>query len=322
MGYKKYLPYFILALSLVFSGCATRIDPFSNTPVTDSYAVGLLIVDSEVEIASLTNSVLGGNVYSYPIDGARSVMAYRLLVGSSFKVNRVQTLDGRFANLPEVNFKIEKSGIYYLGTLMSNQRSVLLVNRPIDVYLNLAKRKYTQLLANLQPVNFTWPKQNPLQTDPTISYVNSHAIQQWLAKSAGRGWNIGEIQPAQAFHSKCGVLEQRRIDAPDFLSFEDYIRFSLISELKASGKLDPKGETINGKITELEFSVASGSAHWLIGLKLSIGDQPLTYVQSKYPVKTSAFTACRQIEEAFPAAVQNALEDALKTPGFMSYLGK
>ncbi|HWV16116.1 MAG TPA: hypothetical protein VN030_11865 [Cellvibrio sp.] len=322
MGYKKYAQYFILSLSLVFSGCATRIDPFSNTPITDGYAVGLLIVDSEVEIASLANSVLGTNVYSYPIDGTKSVMAYRLLVGSSFKVNRVQTLDGRYANLPEVNFKIEKSGIYYLGTLMSNQRSVLLVNRPVDVYLNLAKRKYAQLLANLQPVNFAWPKQNPLQADPTISYANSNAIQQWLAKAVGRGLNIGEIQPVHAFHSKCGVLEQRKIDAPDFLSFEDYIRLSLISELKASAKLDPKGEMITGKITELEFSIATGSAHWLIGLEFSIGNQPLAYVQSKYPVKTSAFIACRQIEEAFPAAVQNALEEALKTPGFMSYLGK
>ena len=80
---------------------------------------------------------------------------------------------------------------------------------------------------------------------------------------------------------------------------------------------------IYGSLDSLEFSSVS-PAKWEIGFTLSSDKSEGYSVNTTYPFKTSfsAYSACKNVADAFGPAVQNLIKELINHPDFASLLGQ
>lgn len=101
-------------------------------------------------------------------------------------------------------------------------------------------------------------------------------------------------------------------------TFAEYIKDALQEELFNARVYDPDAATaINGEIRKLSFSSVA-PANWEITLKVS-SDKSAGYTESiKYEFNTSwtAYSACKNVADAFGPAVQQLLHKVVTNPGF------
>ena len=105
-------------------------------------------------------------------------------------------------------------------------------------------------------------------------------------------------------------------------SIPDYIKDALQEELFAANLYDTKANNIiEGSVENIEFSSVS-PASWKLSLKLSSKHHSGYTTSIKYPFETSwtAYSACKNVANAFGPAVQELIHDAVKNPEFKSLI--
>lgn len=135
-----------------------------------------------------------------------------------------------------------------------------------------------------------------------------------------RGISVGEFTGPKNFSAACRGAGP--IGTPDGISFEEYIRQALISELKIAGVHGDKSPavTLSGAVDNLEFSSTRGltGGSWDIGLRMKSSNGAGMVVSEHYDFSSgfAADTACKQTAEAFMPAVQNLIEKMVKNADF------
>lgn len=99
-----------------------------------------------------------------------------------------------------------------------------------------------------------------------------------------------------------------------------YIKDAFQEELFAAGVYAPNAPTvIDGTITVLSFSSVS-PANWNIAMAVKSNSSPGYTVSTKYEFGTSfiAYSACKNVADAFGPAVQELLKQVVSDPQFKS----
>lgn len=318
----------VVFFCFLMTSCVGRVaSPTDN--LSENEAVVIVIADSEVELYGLAYVNLLGSLFSYPINGKQTVMAYKKKVGDTFIVNQVATRDGRYAKIAERKLKITTKGVYYFGTIVSTSHAVSIIDKPVDSYLSIAHKKYASLIKNLQPVNFAWPDSDSIDlNDGKIDYINSMMAQRVLKLAKISGLKVGSVTLLKPYNAKCSVTDSIRIEPPNFLSFEEYFRLSLVSELVASGKFKSDADALNLKLSELKFSTGAGTGNgfWSVGVQIYVENKLIKSSDIKYPVKTDIFPIlfnsepCHQMKKVIPFFVQKVIADMITSSEMNEYL--
>jgi len=101
-----------------------------------------------------------------------------------------------------------------------------------------------------------------------------------------------------------------------------YIKDALQEELLMARAYDVRGTPIEGRIEELSFSSVS-PAYWQITMAVKSPVNNGYKVSVKYPSDTSfsAFSACKNVADAFGPAVQELLKQVVTNPQFPALPG-
>jgi hypothetical protein len=117
------------------------------------------------------------------------------------------------------------------------------------------------------------------------------------------------------------------IAPPDGLSFAEYVRRALESELKLAGVYDPNAPavTLGGRLDEATFSSANGSTSngfWDLALTLASSNGATLAARERYGFTPGylADSACKQTAEALVPAVQDLVAKLVGDPRFRSLL--
>ena len=150
-----------------------------------------------------------------------------------------------------------------------------------------------------------------------VSTANVISIQQTL-QSQGKKVSIGNIVTAAGVdeHLMCRMMGEVKV-APG-KTLPQYVKDAFQEELFAAQVYDPNAPTIiNGKITALSFSSVS-PANWIIEMEVSSSASPGYTVSIKYHYNTSwdAYSACKNVADAFGPAVQELLKQVVNHPQF------
>lgn len=103
-----------------------------------------------------------------------------------------------------------------------------------------------------------------------------------------------------------------------------YIQEALKTELFMAQAYDVNAEvTINGHLESLNFSSVS-PAKWDITFTVSSNKSDGYTVTTSYPFKTSfsAYSACKNVADAFGPAIQQLNSDIVNHPGFSELVGQ
>ena len=104
----------------------------------------------------------------------------------------------------------------------------------------------------------------------------------------------------------------------------EYIKEAMQTELFMAQVYDINASTkISGNLNSLKFSSAS-PARWEIDFSISSNKSEGYSVKTKFPFKTSysAYSACKNVADAFGPAVQQLIEDIISHPNFNELVGK
>ncbi len=304
---------------LLLSGCATSIGTYEQRPLSDGEAIVLIGVDSDIPFSEARYcSVIC--VAWYELGGRKEIMAFPASVGSTFRLNKIYSMDNRVAPLKGEELKVERRGIYYYGTIRGTYSKVGIQSTPDPRLLLAARRKYGTRFDNMEAVNFTWPD----AADDRylgIGYQDSPAVQTALRTYAGRRLQLTRVAPAAQFDPNC--RGGGSLSLPDFLPYEEYIRRAFNHELQAAQIYDEKPGTLvlTGAITELAFS-SMGESSWKIGLRIETPDgrTALANVIMPYKAAWAAASACPSAEDAVPNTVQKLIEVLVASPEFRALL--
>lgn len=102
----------------------------------------------------------------------------------------------------------------------------------------------------------------------------------------------------------------------------EYVKDAFQEELFAAHAYDPDAiTTINGRIEKLSFSSVS-PANWEVSLKVSSNRSPGYTESVNYAFDTSftAYSACKNVADAFGPAVQELLHRVVTSPQFLSLI--
>ena len=148
---------------------------------------------------------------------------------------------------------------------------------------------------------------------------NVISIQQTL-QSQGKKVSVGSITAASDVveNPVCRLMGPVKV-APG-KSLPEFIEEAFQEELFMAQAYDPKAPTvISGQVEALDFSSIS-PAHWEITMNVSSNTSSGYTVSIKYPFKTSwdAYSACRNVANAFGPAVQELLHEVVTHPQFVS----
>jgi hypothetical protein len=111
------------------------------------------------------------------------------------------------------------------------------------------------------------------------------------------------------------------IKTPDGEAFADFVRSSLVSELKIAGAYAPNAPVqLSGRLDNIDFSSVSGA--WNLGLTVSSSNGRSLSIAEKYGYTSSYFgeTACNQTAQALMPAVQDLLSKLVQAPEFPALL--
>ena len=146
---------------------------------------------------------------------------------------------------------------------------------------------------------------------------NVIAIQQSL-KAEDKTVSIGSIAMAPGVEESplCRLMGPVKV-APG-KSLPQYIKDAFQEELFTAGVYAPDAPTvIDGTITALSFSSIS-PANWTIAMAVESNQSPGYTVSTKYEFGTSwsAYSACKNVADAFGPAVQELLKQVVSNPQF------
>jgi len=156
---------------------------------------------------------------------------------------------------------------------------------------------------------------NSIPYDP--STANVITIQNTLRKE-GKKVNIGSITLAPGVDESPMCRLNGPIKVAPGKSLTQYIEEAFQEELFMAGVYDVNaGNTIDGTIEKLEFSSVS-PASWDITMSVKSNTSSGYRVSVHYPFDTSwtAYSACRNVANAFGPAVQSLLREVVTHPGF------
>jgi hypothetical protein len=111
------------------------------------------------------------------------------------------------------------------------------------------------------------------------------------------------------------------IKTPDGETFADFVRTSLVSELKIAGVYAAGSPVqLTGRLDNIDFSSVSGA--WNLGLTVQSSNGRSLSIAEKYEYSSSYFgeTACNQTAQALMPAVQDLLGKLVQAPSFPSLL--
>ncbi len=149
------------------------------------------------------------------------------------------------------------------------------------------------------------------------STTNVITIQQSL-KAQGKKVSIGSVSMAPGVDDSplCRLMGPVKV-APGKTPAQ-YINDAFQEELFAAGVYAPNAETvIDGTITSLSFSSVS-PASWNIAMAVKSNSSPGYTVSTNYEFGTSftAYSACKNVADAFGPAVQELLKQVVSNPQF------
>ncbi len=141
-----------------------------------------------------------------------------------------------------------------------------------------------------------------------------------LLKSIGsKNVNIGSFTEYPEIDYYCRMAGT--VEPPDNMTFAAYIEKAFIDELKTTGIYNETAQpVITGKIHALAFSSrkVTGGGTWDIVIELisSNGKTMTCSEHYEFEVGFNPVTACKQVAEAFPSAVQKLIGKVIKAPEF------
>lgn len=151
------------------------------------------------------------------------------------------------------------------------------------------------------------------------STSNVIAIQQSL-QVQGKKVSIGNIQMAPGVEESllCRLMGPVKVSPGKSLS--QYIEDAFQEELFMAQVYQPNAPaTIEGRVESISFSSVS-PANWEIALSVRSNVSPGYTVKTKYVFDTSfsAYSACKNVADAFAPAVQDLLKAVVTNPQFSS----
>lgn len=313
---KILLANVLIFLVMVLSGCATSINTYDKKPISEKQAIVLVGVDSDIRFLEARNCSVICTAW-YQLGGRKEIMAYPVNVGSTFKLNSIYTMDNRVAPLDGHELKLDQSGVYYYGTIISTYSKVGIISEQNPRLLLAAKRKYGNRFDNLKAVNFSWPNASDDQ-HLGISYQNSNKTQETLISLKDARLHLAKVTLVAKFHPSC--RSGAALSLPDFLPYEEYIQRAFNQELNAAQIHDTNASTqLTGAVTELAFSSAGRGAHWKMGLRIDTPDGRTASAKVAVPFKATLLdggSACSSAEDAVPNTVQKLIETLVESPEF------
>jgi hypothetical protein len=307
------------ALALLLGGCASSLDPYSTERVPADRVMVLLGVDSTIPFDKVEqcDALLCGH---YSLGGRREVMAYAARVGSTFRIDKIYTLDNRFARLEGPELIVDKRGIYYYGTLVATNVSVGITEGAPPGLLHAARRKYGNRFDALKPMNFAWP--DPATDDLGLGYENSEQVQAALRPLAGKRVHVSDMKLEARFNRFCQAWTA--LSLPDYLPYEEFVRRAFNQELAAAG-LHGEGAgatALTGALTSLSFSTTGHTPNWTVGMRLvgADGRGANAKVTVPFEAPSAMAEACPAAEDAWPDAAQKLLEALVRSPEFEGLL--
>ncbi|HET8597062.1 MAG TPA: hypothetical protein VFM22_04815 [Castellaniella sp.] len=154
------------------------------------------------------------------------------------------------------------------------------------------------------------------------STPNVIAIQQNL-QSHGKTVNVGSISLAPGVDENLMCRMNGPVKVAPGKSLAQYIKEAFQEELflAQAYKADAPA-TINGRLDAVSFSSVS-PANWKITMQVSSNYSSGYTVSVKYPFETSwtAYSACKNVADAFGPAVQELLKEVVRHPQFSSLAG-
>ena len=137
-------------------------------------------------------------------------------------------------------------------------------------------------------------------------------------KAADRKVNLGPFSMAGGVEEEpmCRLMGPVKV-APG-KSLPTFIREAFQEELFLAGGYDSNApSTLEGRIEKLSFSSVA-PAHWDLAMRVSSNHAPGYLVSVRYGFTTSfdAFSACKNVADAFAPAVQELLRQVVTHPQF------
>ena len=159
------------------------------------------------------------------------------------------------------------------------------------------------------------------ETTNSIPYKASTAnvitIQKSLL-STGKMVSVSDITMAEGVDENPMCRLMGPVNVAPGKSLSQYIKEAMQEELFMAKVYEPDAPTvIEGQIKELSFSSVS-PAYWSITMKVKSNISSGYTVSIKYPFDTSwtAYSACKNVANAFGPAVQELLKQVVNNPQF------
>ena len=149
------------------------------------------------------------------------------------------------------------------------------------------------------------------------SINNVITIQESLGKS-GKKINIGTITSATGVNEEPTCRLMGPVNVAPGKTLSQYINEAFQEELFLAGAYSSNSKNIiNGTITSLDFSSFAPAA-WTVSMNVSSNSSSGYNISSKYLFSTSfdAYSACKNVANAFGPAVQSLLEQVVSHPQF------
>ncbi len=151
----------------------------------------------------------------------------------------------------------------------------------------------------------------------SISVDNVEALREILEVSPGLRIGVGPFTAAEPGLKSINCRLAGPVQAPDGLTFADYIRKAIVDELRLAKVYGRSGDlTISGHLVDVTFDSVEGL--WTLVLTVS-GDEGTQFTVSEvYDFDTSfvAVDACDGGADALMPAVQNLIRSIFNHPEF------
>lgn len=151
------------------------------------------------------------------------------------------------------------------------------------------------------------------------STSNVITIQQSLGKS-GKKVSLGSITAAKGINEAPVCRLMGPVNVAPGKTLSQYIKDAFQEELFLAGVYSPNAPSvINATITSLDFSSVS-PASWKISMAVKSNNSSGYSVSANYPFNTSfdAYSACKNVANAFGPAVQTLIKKIVTHPQFSS----
>jgi len=151
------------------------------------------------------------------------------------------------------------------------------------------------------------------------STSNIITIQQALGKT-GKKVSIGNIIAAKGINESPVCRLMGPVNVAPGKTLSQYIKDAFQEELFLADVYSPNAPIkISGTITNLDFSSVS-PANWSISMSVKSSNLAAYSVSAKYPFNTSfdAYSACKNVANAFGPAVQTLIKKVVSHPQFTS----